>query len=99
MCVHEFFEVGAGVDELADAADDAAFEFGGGGKGDFPGRFGFGEFGGRYCGLGGLDFRGKGGSWQGSAGMDRWEVTGRDFGSGGNGGGGEVGRSGDRVGG
>lgn len=33
MGVHEFFGVGAGVDELADAADDAAFEFGGGGDG------------------------------------------------------------------
>lgn len=33
MGVHEFFEVGADVDELADAAADVAFEFGGGGKG------------------------------------------------------------------
>lgn len=39
MGVHEFFGVGAGIDELADAAADAAFEFGGGGKEGFFGRF------------------------------------------------------------
>ncbi|MBD9180579.1 MAG: hypothetical protein EGP82_15625 [Odoribacter splanchnicus] len=52
--VHKFFGVGTGVNELADAADDAAFEFGGGGKGGFFGRFGYfrgGSRGGKGCGV------------------------------------------------
>ena len=39
--VHEFFGIGAGVDELADTADDAAFEFSGGGERFFFGHVGF----------------------------------------------------------